>query len=262
MPHHHSKKPWIKLKSYYIWHRYVGVTAALFVLVLSITGLALNHTERLGLDSRYVQSDTLLDWYGIQAPKDSRSFAVGERFLTHMGEHLYLDEHEIQGEYSRLTGGILLPDHIVVAADNSILLLTREGTLVDRISGAGGAPSGMRALGLDSEGQLVIEGGHALYQVDRDFLQWTHWQGDARLINWAAPVELPPTVRTSLEHHYRGEVLPLERVMQDLHSGRILGAWGPYLMDTAAIAMLFLAGTGIWLWWQQRRKRKLHSKHA
>jgi len=38
----------------------------------------------------------------------------------------------------------------------------------------------------------------------------------------------------------------------DLHSGRVLGASGIYLMDLAAVAMLLLAASGAWLWFQRR----------
>ena len=49
-----------------IWHRRLGLTAALFVLLLATTGLALNHTDGLRLDERYVGAGWLLRWYGIE----------------------------------------------------------------------------------------------------------------------------------------------------------------------------------------------------
>jgi hypothetical protein len=49
------------------------VSAALFVLILAASGLALNHTETLGLDERYVHSQALLGWYGIEAPEPGGS---------------------------------------------------------------------------------------------------------------------------------------------------------------------------------------------
>ena len=67
MTKHHPKPRIKQLRSLYLWHRYIGLAAALFVIVLTVTGLLLNHTEELGLDSSSVQSDTLLDWYGIHA---------------------------------------------------------------------------------------------------------------------------------------------------------------------------------------------------
>ncbi|HED18424.1 MAG TPA: PepSY domain-containing protein, partial [Gammaproteobacteria bacterium] len=67
MSRHHRRKQRFKLRSFYVWHRYMGVGAAAFMLVIAVTGVLLNHTEGLQLDSRHVQSNWILDWYGIQA---------------------------------------------------------------------------------------------------------------------------------------------------------------------------------------------------
>ena len=48
------------------WHRWLGLASALFLLSLSITGLALNHTEFLKLDQVQVKNSFLLKRYGIR----------------------------------------------------------------------------------------------------------------------------------------------------------------------------------------------------
>jgi uncharacterized iron-regulated membrane protein len=70
---------------------------------------------------------------------------------------------------------------------------------------------------------------------------------------WAEPVTLPPGLRGRLVEIYRIKGLPLERVLLDVHSGRILGAWGVYLVDAAAVLFLGLVLTGLWMW--SRRPR-------
>ena len=67
----------LKLKSLYVWHRWVGLVAALFVIVLAVTGLALNHTEELQLDARHVRTAWLLDWYGISLPDEVPAWRAG-----------------------------------------------------------------------------------------------------------------------------------------------------------------------------------------
>ena len=44
---------------------------------------------------------------------------------------------------------------------------------------------------------------------------------------------------------YRGRGLPLIRVLSDLHSGRIFGRYGTWLMDASAVILLLLVATGI-----------------
>ena len=52
---------------------------------------------------------------------------------------------------------------------------------------------------------------------------------------------------------YRGGGLPLERVILDLRSGRIVGQWGVYVVDGAALLFLALVITGLWMWATQYR---------
>ena len=249
----HPKKNNKKPQALQIWHWYMGVTAAVFVLLLSVTGVLLNHTERLGLDKHYVQMDLLLDWYGIHAPETITSFAVDTRQITLFGRHLYLETLALPGEYQQLKGAATYADLVVVAVDNDILLLTQEGELVEHLDSTDGVPSGMRALGKDSHDALVIEGAHAIYQPGVDFLSWTPWQGDRHSIAWQQPTPLPQTLFQALAKHYRGEVLPMERVLLDLHSGRLLGRYGVWVMDAAAVLLIMLAFTGTWMWLKRRR---------
>ena len=65
-----------KMKSLYIWHRYAGIIAALFTLLLAITGIALNHTQRLQLDQIFVQADWMLDWYDIDLPAAETAYRL------------------------------------------------------------------------------------------------------------------------------------------------------------------------------------------
>ncbi|MBL1432554.1 MAG: hypothetical protein COB94_003805 [Gammaproteobacteria bacterium] len=39
-----------------------------------------------------------------------------------------------------------------------------------------------------------------------------------------------------------------ERMLLDLHSGRVFGRYGIYVMDFAAIGLLVLSCTGLWIW--------------
>lgn len=253
MSRHHRRKHRLKLRSFYIWHRYMGVSAAVFALLLAITGVILNHTERFRLDNHYVQSDWILDWYGIHAPSELLTFEAGDRYVTLMGEHLYLDTREIEGRYRHLVGAARVGENLVVAVDNNVLLLTPDGELIERLQGKDGVPSGMQRIGVDASGDLVIEGGHDLYQPDRDFLNWQHWDSDPLLVDWMTPVTLTATIRSSLQHHYRGEVLPVERVLLDLHSGRFFGRAGPWVIDAAAVILILLSLSGGWMWLRRRR---------
>jgi len=252
------------LKSLYIWHRYAGVIAALFTLILAMTGIALNHTERLKLDASYVESDWLLDWYGINTPTAQHAYPLGEQWLIHVGDSLYLDEQRIEGNYTQPVGALSFPHFIAVAVAGNILLLTYEGEVIERLGGMQGVPSGMDKIGLMTDGRIVIQAAHGYYLTDRDFLKWQEQEHIAD-VDWSLPVVAPAVWQTRIAQLYRSNELPMERVMLDLHSGRLFGKWGPLLMDAAAILLMFLAMSGTWIWAKQiirKRQRRVRKQHA
>jgi uncharacterized iron-regulated membrane protein len=63
-----------------------------------------------------------------------------------------------------------------------------------------------------------------------------------------------------LRSAWRGTGLSLERVLLDLHSGRILGEAGVWLVDAAALLFLLLAGSGVWLWGRRRASARVHER--
>lgn len=243
-----------KLRSFYVWHRYMGISAALIMLIVAGTGILLNHTEDFQLDSTYVESPAVLDWYGVKPPEQLLSYPAGERYVTLMGDHLYLNRREIEGEYHRLTGAAYINGLFVAAVSDSIVLLTPRGEIVEQLRTADGVPAGITALGVDSEGALVVRGSHDAYQPDDDFLKWTRREANTHgEIAWVRSTVLPAHLKTSLQNHFLGEVLPQERLILDLHSGRFFGSPGPWVYDLAAVLLILLALSGTWIWLRRRR---------
>jgi len=253
MSRHHRRKHRFKLKSFYVWHRYMGVTAALFMLLVAVTGIPINHTDSFRLDSRFVTADAILSWYGIQAPDSLLSFPAGQRPVTLMGDRLYLGKQKLTGSFHHLAGAIAVDSLLMIAVDDRILLLTREGELIETLGQEDGIPTGIKQTGVDPQGALVIDSGDEIYSSNNDFLSWQHWTGNKQSIQWARPVGTDAVLKKSLQQQYRGEVLPMERLLLDLHSGRFFGPAGPWLMDAAAVLLLLLSLTGLWMWFKRRR---------
>jgi len=55
-------------------------------------------------------------------------------------------------------------------------------------------------------------------------------------------------VQRSLLDQYRGSGLSWERLLLDLHSGRLFGSVGVFIIDLAGIALLLIALSGVWVW--------------
>lgn len=253
MSRQHRRKQRFKLRSFYVWHRYMGLGAALFVLLIAATGLLLNHTEDFALDSDYVSSDWVLDWYGIQAPEKLLAFTAGGMHITLMGERLYLNRRAIDGEYHDLAGAVRLHDLFIVAVSDSILLLTEQGEIVERLGSEDAVPAGIRRIGVDEHGHVVAGNSEGYYRADADFLKWQQLAVAQASVQWADASAPGPALTQSLRRHFRGHVLPMERLVLDLHSGRFFGKAGPWIFDVAALLLILLALTGTWIWLRRRR---------
>jgi len=259
MTRHHKDKSRAKLlRSLYIWHRYIGLGAALFVVILSVSGLALNHTESLGMDSRHVQSEVLLNWYGIHAPDKLGSYSANSVLFTEINNRVFRDAEILHEVKTPLIGAIAYQDFIVIAAGDHLTLLSQEGQLIEHIGSAGGVPAGMKAIGTTTDGAIAIKAAHGYYLTDESFLEWM--ETDSVDATWSVKSDTPPALTRALQAAYRGNGLPLERVILDLHSGRILGNAGVLLVDAAAILFLILAASGIWLWSRRRASARVHKR--
>ena len=104
----------------------------------------------------------------------------------------------------------------------------------------------MRGIGISANGDLVIRAAHGDYIADLDKMDWH--DSSSPNVTWAHEAPIPNDLRQGLIEAYRGVGLPLERVILDLHSGRIFGKWGVYLIDSMAVLFLLLAMSGIWMW--------------
>lgn len=260
-----KKKYRIKLRSMYNWHRYLGVTAALFVLVLAGTGVALNHSEGLALDEQFVSNPVLLDWYNIQAPATPLSFPVQNYWVSQWDSQLFLNSQRLGKFDGNLLGVTFAENIIIVATNGRLLLFSTSGELIEELSGLQGVPAGLQRIGSLTDGRVAVTGAHGVYLTDTDFLTWQE-PASPPPVSWSGAQRLPRSLHESISRQFRTHILPVERVLLDVHSGRIAGDFGVFIMDGAAIILMFLALSGTWIWVfrgvKKRRQNKKLLKHA
>ena len=239
------------------YHRGLGAVVAVFVLFLSCTGIALNHSSDWNLDDRYVVSDWLLDVYGVRAPSASASFADSGHRVTLLGQRLYLDDQQIAEDIDALTGMVSLDTYLLVTASDQALLFTTDGELVERMDLSAQLPGPVERIGRAGERAVISSRGlHYLANADVTGFEPC---ADSILIDttWSASSAAPESLLNSLRAQYRGRGLSVERLIADIHSGRVVTIAGPYLMDAVAILLIVLSITGIVLWMRPRKPRRL-----
>lgn len=232
------------------WHRRIGVSSALIVFLLAISGLFLNHTEQLKLDESYVNNEILLNWYNIRPPQVPSSFNLEENWITRIGDRLYFNDLELEQRSEVLWGVATQQEMIVLALEDKLLLLTMDGQQIEKLSGYNGVPAGITAIGMNEYAEMVIRAAHGDYLADLNALAWEDYEELAA--DWSAAVKIPEQLEQQLLNLYRGKGLSWERLLLDLHSGRLLGNAGVYIVDLAAILFIFLALSGSWMWLRRR----------
>lgn len=234
------------------WHRRFGVCASLFVLWLVFSGWALNHSEALGLARIPVRADWLMDWYGIEDGVPGIGFFADGYWLIANGETVLLDGRPVPLHLAHPIGMVGIQDLLFIADETGIAILTVDKRLVEELRGEALPVRRIRRIGVAGD-QVVVEGAEGRNRrfVTRDGLAWTPFSDDAE---WAQPAVLPRHVRESAESAMQAS-LPLERVLLDLHSGRVLGRYGPYFIDLIGLLLAALAISGVWMYLRRHSHR-------
>jgi len=234
-------------------HRTIGALAAVFVVLMVISGLLLNHSHGLGLDRRHVSQSFVLDWYGLGEPEHIRSFTFGDDWLSFAGSQLYFNDKNV-ATLSGATGAIASGDMLVAAGTGDLILLTRDGALLERQAWSVADAGSIESLGNLKDDTVVIETTRALWLADTQLLNWEPAGQMTESPVWSSPAQTPPALRRAIVQSYRGDSLSLERLLLDLHSGRVFGTVGVIVYDLLALALGFLAVSGLILWARGRRK--------
>ena len=236
-------------------HRTIGAVASVFVMFMVLSGLALNHSNGLGLDQRHVSQSLLLHWYGIGEPEYIHSFAVRDDWLSFAGSQLYFNDINV-ATMSNGVGAVSSGDLIVAAGSSDILLLNLKGQLIERLPWDQFDDGQIESLGLLRDDTVALKSSRQLWLADAQLLNWRPSGDVVQQPAWSAPAQTPKVLRQAITQNYQGDGLSLEQLILDLHSGRIFGQAGVIVYDLLALILGFLAVSGLILWLRGRRNGK------
>lgn len=222
------------------------------ILWLSVTGIFLNHTDDLSLAETPLGSPVLLRAYGVEQVPASHIQTSSGHWLSQSGDYLYLDGERISACYSgAFSVAELQADLWAVVCDLDLLLVAGSGQVLERLGASYGIPQPMSAVGYCGE-RLCLKSGPLYYHLDLDNLRWYPLEQPG--FTQLTKAEAPELVLNQIADRWLSREVNWERLMLDLHAGRVFGL-GPWLMDAVAALtiILCLSGLGIWLAGRKRR---------
>ncbi len=231
-------------------HRSMGAAIALFVLLLSITGILLNHSSDLKLDKYYLTWPWLLDHYGVSNVEADAVYLLDQTVISQIGTEIFANAKPVTHTQRPLLGGVALDEVIVLATDDALILLNSDGEFIERMGAAAGVPPMIQNIGL-FHGAPVIQTRQGMWRSDFMLDKWEaiSLQG----IGWSVPSPMPESIQNDLIKYFHGEGVTVENVLLDVHNGRILGSIGVWLLDLLGVLLTVLSLTGIWMWLRRIR---------
>lgn len=231
-------------------HRSMGVAVAIFLLLFATTGVVLNHSAQFNLDQRYISWSWLMSHYGIGEAEPDAVFLVDNKILSQFDTQLFVDDLPVSHIHRPLVGGIALEDLMVLATDNALVLLTRDGEFIERMGAEAGVPGPIQNIGT-YHGEPVVQARNGMWRSNFMLDKWEpiSLQG----VSWSMPYPLPDAVAVSLQQFFYGQGVSVEQLLIDIHNGRILGDFGVLLVDILGILLVILSFTGLWMWGIRRK---------
>ncbi|MBV1915747.1 MAG: PepSY domain-containing protein [Pseudomonadales bacterium] len=234
------------------WHRRTGILLALFLVLLASTGILINHADELHFDQP-VESSLILTWYGVDLPDQVVGIHTANGWFSQLGKGIYWQDVRVaQCDEGTFIGALWLSGQFILGCENELIVLDHKGQTEEVFSSLFGLPVPINGLSKTISDQVLIRvdsGGNRtlIYVFNLDVAQWSAYESE-QVQNWPPLIPLPNELKQKLLSNYSGSDISWERVLLDLHSGRLFGQIGRWVMDFVAIAMLVLAISGLWLW--------------
>jgi hypothetical protein len=209
---------------------------AFFVIVFVGSGLLVQHTAELGFDVDYLSPSWAMRLYGDELPSEHRAFRATTGTWAQLGDRTFHDTTPLVQRIGALQGAIAEGDRTYLA-DETLLWAFGED---DRLEGLLPAPAPIERLSLSRDALPVVATRHGVYQADRAMTAWV--AHDAASDDRAAEnQQLNDVELATLKGRFLAESITMERLLTDLHTGRLLGRTGAYIVDMLGIALILAA---------------------
>lgn len=237
------------------WHGRIGVAAAAFFVFMASTGIILNHTAKLRFSAHRVHAPWLAHWYGLKTEHPTRGFAEKGKLLVAANGAWLLGTKVIAENSAQPLGMVEAGGILYVATVEQLYLYSVDGALVDKVSRS--LLPALPIIGIGSaQSHLMLQTASGVYS-SADGLDWK--MASPQGVAWSQTVAIPASEQARIEDQLSPSI-SAETLLLDVHSGRILGAWGPLFVDLIALVLIILAISGAVVFLRSHRQHAYRAR--
>ena len=189
---------------FFLWHRRLGLLAMVLMIILAITGILLNHTESLTLDETAVESDALLNWYGLNPKGDAIQFSAGQHTVSQWDKQIFFNHQPLTTSNQQLTGLVAINDLFIASLNNIILLVDNNGEMIEQID-TQHEFNVIKAIGLQNKYLVLKTVTDQVYMADEQIINWHPTKVEN--IEWSTYNSVDEQQLKKLKQAYRGQGL-------------------------------------------------------
>ncbi len=235
------------------FHRWLGLVTVVPLLVACVTGIILNHTVDLGLSQRYVTNSWIEARYGMVLDGEPEAFGLDGKAYASTWDGKIFHRENIVADTGGLIGAVPLRDGTAVVTKSAVHYFGLDGELIETLDSVSLPEVPVSRAGRTSDLMLVLETATGTFTSDANLLEFTEVPADLEA-NWSAPATPTKADLRSWKTAFSGEGIPLDRVILDLHSGRIFGDFGKWIWDILVLGILVLSATGLVLFFRKKAR--------
>ena len=225
-------------------HRWIGITAALWLLLLASTGLLLQHSHDWALDQKYIKNQTILKYYGV----GKQYLAFGDKQqLLQIDQQVFINETPSIRIDKPIVSALYQPPNWVLATETDMLWLDNEGQIIQQYDSYDGIKTPIQKLGL-LQGELYYQTPRGLYNLNESTIS----KSIKANIIWSKQNSNPSSKQKAIALSSK-DYLSYEKFIFDIHAGITTA---PILNDIAAIALIMLSLSGILLFFRKSKNNR------
>ena len=268
------KRSKVSRKKLLKYHKIIGLFVCLVLIHLSVTGIALNHTDKLNLNQTKISWNWLLNAYGISVPETKIAFAIEGNFFHLTNSKIFMNTQSIMRSEDILVGVINFDNQFIISTTDDIILINKSGDFIKKIKLPEISVPKINKIGSYVDG-IVVEINEIKFISDKNLENWVpkkdsdadkwtteisipleNWvpKKDSDTVKWSTEISIPRDMSNQIKKYYVGKGITIEQIILDLHSGVIFKSAGKFFMDIIALLLIFMSISGVWIWFIKKTK--------